>query len=64
MNFVLSEKEIDRLKTWLDKKDQVYAGAISGRFTYNFTPTGLGMIITVRDNIKKDEIDLTDLENW
>ena len=29
-----------------------------------FTPTGLGTVIEVKDNLLKEKIDLTDWENW
>ena len=40
-----------------------YAGAIGGRLSYVFTPTGLGTCVTVKC-ICGEELDLTDSENW
>jgi hypothetical protein len=60
----LDNKQKQKLEKWLKKKKKVNTGAIGGRYTWQFTPTGIGYIITVKDNIKKDEIDLTDVENW
>ncbi len=39
-------------------------GAIGGRYTYSFTPTGIGTIVKVHDAISKETLDLTDYENW
>lgn len=37
-----------------------YCGAIGGQFTYEFTPTSIGVIIVVKDAITDEKIDLTD----
>ena len=60
----LDNRQLEKLNKWLKKKKKVNTGAIGGRYTWQFTPTGLGYVIKVRDNIKKDEIDLTDVEDW
>ena len=39
-------------------------GAIGGRFTYEFTPTGIGTAIRVRCACDDWEIDLTDYDMW
>jgi len=39
------------------------AGAIGGRFTYSFTPIGLGVITRVTC-VCGAELDLTDWESW
>lgn len=46
------------------ERPEAHAGAIGGRFTYMVTPTGLGVIIKIRDNCTKEEIDLTSYEEW
>jgi len=60
----LSEEQLKKLAKWKKKKKAKNEGAIGGRYTYSFTPTGLGYVIKVRDNIDKNEIDLTDVEDW
>jgi len=40
-----------------------YSGAIGGRLTYCFTPTGLGVCLKVKC-VCGEEIDLTDVSNW
>jgi hypothetical protein len=64
MQFELSEEQKAKLKEWMDKKPKEYTGAIGGRYTYSFHPTSLGVVVKVTDELKKDEIDLTDYEDW
>jgi hypothetical protein len=43
------------------------AGALdkyTSRYTYMFTPTSLGNVIEVRNNITNEKIDLTDFGSW
>lgn len=65
LKFGIDKAEYAKFKEWKDKKDlEKYTGAIGGRFTYEFTPTSLGIVIKVRDSMDKDEIDLTDYNMW
>lgn len=41
-----------------------YTGAIGGCITYHITPTSLGIAIKVTHAITKNEIDLSDYEDW
>lgn len=41
-----------------------YCGTIGGGLTYSFTPTGLGVIMTVKEAITGEELDLTDFDSW
>ena len=41
-----------------------YAGAIGGRLTYSFTPTGLGTIVVVKCGLTDEELDLTEYDLW
>jgi hypothetical protein len=61
----LSENEAAKLEAWLKTKDHTkYAGCSGGRFTYCFTPTTLGIVYKVIDNLDKNEIDITDYKDW
>ena len=66
MAFKLNEKEMLEYHEWHDKHKckGEYVGAIGGRESFIFTPTGLGPCIQVRCNICKEEIDITDSSNW
>lgn len=67
--FTLYPSEQAKLHKWMAEqdailKDQKYEGAIGGRFTYSFTPTSLGCVVTVRDDLTDNEIDVTDYSMW
>lgn len=66
MKFEIEEKDKARLHEWMDEllKDEANTGAIGGRFTFRFTPTGLGVITVVIDGVTEKELDLTDYDNW
>lgn len=66
MTFELDEKQSRKVTRWQNTllKDEANCGAIGGRFTYSITPTGLGLIVKVIDNVTKKELDVTDYENW
>lgn len=65
MKFSLDNVEMDNLNSWLKSKDlSTYTGAIGGRFTYSFTPTNIGLIIKVKDNVDNTEIDVTDYDGF
>ena len=54
------KKEHDKTCKFADLMNQ---GAIGGRFTYSFTPTGLGCIVTVKCGCG-EELNLTHEEEW
>lgn len=62
--FSLNENQRLKLKEWINSKKSKYVGAIGGRITYSFTPTTLGTVVKVYDELTKDEIDLTEYEKW
>ena len=78
--FLLSQKQIEKLKEWKKEQDQKvidsqketefgydnlpYYGAIEGGYTYEFTPTGLGCVIKVKNNMTNEVIDLTEYDLW
>lgn len=68
--FGLHEAEIAKLNKWIKKHNkkcpfttQKSCGAIGGRLTFSFTPTGVG-IITEVECACKEKIDLSDYEEW
>jgi len=65
LSFKLTEKQKIKLDEWKSQqveKDKV--GTIGDRYTYSFTPTSLGIIVIVKDNVTNSEINLTDFSNW
>jgi hypothetical protein len=50
-------------KLYLKKDGELYVGAIGGAYTFCFTATGIGEIVTVKA-ADGDELDLTDYDTW
>lgn len=61
--FELSEYYWEKINTW---KATLPEGtdAIDSRFTYCFTPTGIGTFIKVVDNLTKEVLIVEDGENF
>ena len=52
--FAISENENNKINEWIDKISKEYPGnegAIGGRFTYEFIPTGVGTYGKIIDSI-------------
>jgi hypothetical protein len=67
MNFEVEGKELDDSQAWMKKQklEHPHPGTtIGGRFSYKFTPTGLGIAVHVIDNLTGDEEDVTDVGSW
>ena len=67
--FHLTSEQLATLKEWKVKQREQYTrdfpgGAAGGIYTYSFTPTGLGMVISVTNGITKETINLTDYNEW
>lgn len=62
MNFNLTVSQKEKFEKW-EKHCEIYAGAIGGRISFEFTPTGLGDIVKAKCLCGK-EIDLTESEDW
>jgi len=61
--FSLNQQQLAKLNKWIESHDpKRYCGAIGGRYTYCFTPTSLGTIIKVQDDVLKIEIDLSEYQ--
>lgn len=41
-----------------------YCGAVGGQFSYTFTPTSVGPAVVIRDNVTKEERNITDYSMW
>ena len=63
MSVVESNKANEWKKTHkVDCEEQ--HSAIGGRWTYCFTPTGLGPIVQIKCNICNDQLNVTDFGGW
>lgn len=80
LSVCLSESQLAKLHKWEEEQDAKvvasqkgtrferyglpYYGASGGGFSYHITPTGLGLVIKVSNNLTGDEIDLTEYNMW
>jgi len=65
--FDLTKEEQEKVKAFIQEQDKItggYYGAIGGGFTYHFTPTSLGVIVTIENCVTKTVLDLTDYDSW
>jgi hypothetical protein len=74
MKFELSKTESLRLRNWKIEHDKTcrfvptkenpfVGGAIGGRLTYHFTPTSIGLGVSVSCACGS-EVNITEYENW
>ena len=64
--FELTEFEIKKFENWkkeMKKKDDLIPTA-GERWTFMFTPTGLGTVVYAMDELTGEKIDLTDWDNF
>jgi hypothetical protein len=61
MQFTLTDEQEKLANAWMDERT-VYSGAIGGQFSFVFTPTGLGVAVSVTDG--KERLNLTDYSKW
>lgn len=62
--FPISEEEHKKINEWIDeqmKKHPGIGGAIGGRFTYEFLPTGIGTAGTIIDSFTGDRFNFQEL---
>ncbi len=62
MKFELDEEELTKLKEWQDAIKKVFGEY--GRYTYSFTPNGIGVEIEVYSDLAKTTLDLTNVDKW
>ena len=64
--FELSEEEERQINDWIRKQKEKDSSTftIGERWTYCFTPTGLGTIVKVKDNKLDEEFNPTDVSLW
>lgn len=62
--FPISEEEHKKINEWIDeqmKKHPGIGGAIGGRFTYEFLPTGIGTAGTIIDGFTGEKFNFQEL---
>ena len=63
MTFILSDIQLEQLVEWKATLPKPPPTAIRGAFTYSFTPTAIGIAVTVR-YWNGLEIDISNYEHW
>lgn len=70
MKFELTEEQVNKANAWFksimerDQRHPFDYGATGGGLSYCFTPTGLGVIVTVQEALSKETLNLTDFSDW
>ena len=63
-SFEITAEQSQKISEWYKELPKANYGAIGGRITYCFTATGLGIILVVKDAVTKQELNVTDFDNW
>jgi len=61
LSFRLSDEEIKKADSFIKKTREKYG---EGTFTFSFTPTGIGVSTSIRSNLTKEELDITEYKKW
>lgn len=67
MTFHVTEDQQEKINKFINaqnKKTGGYYGAIGGGFTYQFTPTSIGVVLRVENCLTHESIDVTDYDTW
>ena len=62
MKFYLDSSQIKKLDEWKEKIKGLYGEY--GHYSYTFSPTGIGDVVTVKSHRTNLELDLTDVDTW
>jgi len=63
MGFNINQTQFESLKKWKASLPKIESATIGGAYTYEFTPTSIGLEIKVK-RVDGKEIDLTEYEKW
>ena len=65
MEFVIGNNALQEIKEFQEKhKECEFTSTIGGKFSYIFTPTGLGPVIEIRCNACDEIKDVTNIDDW
>lgn len=72
--FKLTDEQLEKLFVWFKEqeekdakrqnRDKPYYGCIGGVYTYCFSPNSIGVCVKVINEFSKEEINLTEYDNW
>jgi len=64
--FELDDDHVKKIEDWMEKQiekdDTLYT--LGERWEYRFLPTGLGTLITLKDGVTGDVLEVEGTENW
>ena len=60
--FPISEEEQKTIAEWIKSRPEINEGAIGGRYTYQFTPTSIGVIGTITDTFTKEKFTFQEMD--
>ena len=67
LTFTVEADELKVAKKWIKKQKEKHGsevGTVGDRFSYKFTPTGLGVIVSIVDALTGESKLLTNFDNW
>jgi len=56
--------EQDKIVAKMQNREYAYYGASGGGYTYSFSPCGIGTCVKVKNDITKNEVDISFYEDW
>lgn len=62
MKFELDDDQMVKLREWQEKIKELFGEY--GSYDYIFTPTGIGVGLTVRSHLTNTYLELTDVSKW
>ena len=64
MTLSIEDSIFEDILKWMDSFPKENTGAIGGRFTFMITPTSLGTVVKMKDEITGEIKDFTDYDSW
>jgi len=67
ISFTLTDEQSRKIQDWkmeIEAAERRSVGAIGGRYTYEFSPTSLGVVEKVRDSLTNKVLDVTEYGDW
>ena len=62
--FSLNNNQVRKFRSIEKNEKKNTTPVLGGVYTFSFTPTSLGVVATVTNNLTKKTIDLTEYEQW
>jgi hypothetical protein len=64
--FSIDQEQSEKIGIWMKEQNAKFkeSGANGGVYSYIFTPTSLGLVVEVRNNVTKESINVTNYGDW